>query len=906
MARAIGKVVGLDALLAMDPASTLVLTVNNRLSRSVSARFARQRESGATELATIVPWRAWLTQTAFSLSFDRSQVDIPDHVLDPPVARMLWREIIARRQAQDGLRGLIDVDQLASLAVQADELMLDWRVHVDPAWVTPEYGQFMQWQSAYESRLRQLGAIDRTRLVLNVRDWIEHGRIHVPAKVVMAGFAQYSPAMHDILDAMRRQGSAVYELTLDKPVRHHEPRAVQLADSKQEWQQAIAWSRASLEANPKGRFAIIVPDLQAQADHARRMLHAALWPDHRYNVAVAPALAEWPQALALFAWLGLTGGLKVHAQVPVHSAGRAMLAGMCAGDLKERGQRAAIDAGWRESGLLSVTLDAWRRGLEELPELGLAWQEMFTCWEGVDGHLKQSWFAWVALFRRSMRALGFPGDQTRTSTGFQAIAALDTLFEKVAVFDDFFDQVNWSEALARLESVARQTLFQPQRDADARLDVLGMLESEGGRWDGVWVLGLTDRVMPAAISPNPLLPRQALSQAQAPRSTPAGEQQWADRMFETLCDLAPSVTMSWPMRDDQQVLRPSPLLAQLSCSPDERPGTEAQEPSGVPAALPLETWVDGPTPALLPDEWVRGGVAILDIQSKNPMWAFLRHRLKTRALKPYAVAPSPSQRGIFLHAVMRAVWERLDDLRALKEQRLTPAFEQWLEATVTSLARLSMPDWPPALVDLEKSRAIELVNQWLGLEAGRQPFAVQEKESVYHLRFRLLEIKVVIDRIDQVIDPQALAEISGATDGMAGPPLLLLDYKTGTSLPDPRTHWDRPYGLPVEVQMLAYVRAIRQTTGQWPSGIAWGQLNPRKVKFAGVLREGVALPGVSDSSVLSEDDWLRRLQTWDQGLERLAEEFEAGQAHNLSWQRADLKYCDIRHLLRLHEESSDE
>src|SRR5699024_12515965 len=44
---------------------------------------------------------------------------------------------------------------------------------------------------------------------------------------------------------------------------------------------------------------------------------------------------------------------------------------------------------------------------------------------------------------------------------------------------------------------------QAARGPGGGLGVLGMLAAEGGRWDGVWVLGLTDQVFPAV--PNQIL-----------------------------------------------------------------------------------------------------------------------------------------------------------------------------------------------------------------------------------------------------------------------------------------------------------------------------------------------------------------------------------------------------------------
>src|SRR5690625_6059576 len=85
--------------------------------------------------------------------------------------------------------------------------------------------------------------------------------------------------------------------------------------------------------------------------------------------------------------------------------------------------------------------------------------------------------------------------------------------------------MSFGHALYVFRRLCQEVLFQPERDPDARLDVLGMLEAEGGHWDGVWVLGLTDQVFPAVPKPNPFIPFSALARHQTPRSTP-------DREFE--------------------------------------------------------------------------------------------------------------------------------------------------------------------------------------------------------------------------------------------------------------------------------------------------------------------------------------------------------------------------------------
>src|SRR3546814_1191732 len=82
------------------------------------------------------------------------------------------------------------------------------------------------------------------------------------------------------------------------------------------------------------------------------------------------------------------------------------------------------------------------------------------------------------------------------------LEAFDGLLDSLARHAPVMGKLGFSSAVGLLQRLAHETPFQPQRDPAARLDVLGFLESEGGRWDGVWVLGLTDEVLSAAPKPN--------------------------------------------------------------------------------------------------------------------------------------------------------------------------------------------------------------------------------------------------------------------------------------------------------------------------------------------------------------------------------------------------------------------
>src|SRR5690606_13844491 len=132
---------------------------------------------------------------------------------------------------------------------------------------------------------------------------------------------------------------------------------------------------------------------------------------------------------------------------------------------------------------------------QHAPKLGKAWQD---CQELIAGEAGPATMdVWIGRFRLWLRALGFPGLSTLDSHAYQLLEALDDLMSRLAGQAAVAGRVGMSRAVGLLRRLARETTFQPQRDPDARLDVLGFLESEGGRWDGVWVMGLTDEVLPA-------------------------------------------------------------------------------------------------------------------------------------------------------------------------------------------------------------------------------------------------------------------------------------------------------------------------------------------------------------------------------------------------------------------------
>jgi len=522
------------------------------------------------------------------------------------------------------------------------------------------------------------------------------------------------------------------------------------------------------------------------------------------------------------------------------------------------------------------------------------------------------------VFRQAFSALGYPGNRHTDSVTFQVISAFSDVLDDFAALTPVAREMTGASAIGLLTQLARVTLFQPQRDPRARLDVLGMLEAEGGRWDGVWVLGLTDDVLPASPKPNPLIPLVVLRQAGAPRATPARERRWAQDMFEALCRTSENVVVSHPLRDGERELRPSPLIAGFDASvasveshadstADSRPGHDdagvdatARTPSlpaasGAFAQYPrdalLESLIDDQGPPLRADVPTRGGLDVLDTQARNPLWAFVRHRLGGQMLRPYAEVASVNVRGQFLHRALEIAWKTLPGQDALHDLIARGVMDGFVADCVAQAALEWLTDYDPVLNALEQTRACQILMRWMTVEAQRTPFEIGEVESKIVWQRGPLSLTVRLDRLDRLPDG-----------------CVIVDYKTGSAPQSFESDWAR--ARPINVQLPFYASVFeRREQADAVVGLVLAQIHARRISAVGLADQDTGLEGVkslADSKHFEGMSWTAVLDKWRSSIQSLADEYSAGVATNTTWRTTDLQYCDAMPFLRLHLDVDDE
>jgi len=221
----------------------------------------------------------------------------------------------------------------------------------------------------------------------------------------------------------------------------------------------------------------------------------------------------------------------------------------------------------------------------------------------------------------------------------------------------------------------------------------------------------------------------------------------------------------------------------------------------------------------------------------------------------------------------------------MSQEERSAALARSIEHGLQRAAAGTRTTWEQAYVELQRSRLMKLLDQWLALELKRAPFVVKESEQpMEEVKIGPLRLNLRVDRVDLTHEGE-----------------VIIDYKTGGAK---AAHWagDRPD----EPQLPLYAvvtKASRPDTAL--ADIAFAQIRAGSdMAFESFTQKITARKPVPKRLKIPFEE---QLAEWERVLGELAEAFHRGESEvDPKNYPNTCKHCTQRILCRLNPAAFDE
>ncbi len=891
----------------------MLITGNSRLSRVLTDQYNQWRINRGDrqwQSPKIVSWNLWLDslwETASLQAISGTGRAVPgNRQLISLWEATLKQEPLANR--------LLRPESLANQLRETRKLITDWQLDLrDPAWFGDEnenHAAFKQWNTAFENRCAQgnwISPEDRTALLCKA---INDDSLSSPETIDLLGFDEFDPGQADLLGALIRKGNPVCNLTIQS--RQDKVVLLKCRDSKNELQQMARWVRYWFEKEPHASIAVVVRDLQSRQQVVERQLREILTPGSEpnsqqknpWNISMGTPLARVPMVETAFDLLTL-----LDTRIDIQDIGRVLRSPWLRGAKDERNNRAMLEKCLRDHYPRQLKLGEIKYRASEIKKHDRQHNELPE-----DEHEPQPWncpeldsilatlirfdreskgmrpaSAWAESFDQLLVSLGWPLAEEHPEEhdhNWQALQRWRDGLRELSSLDATIPALGRNAAINQLKQICREMIFQPHSPATS-IQVLGLYEISGLRFDHLWVVGLDNDNWPPSARPNPFIPGKLQRAVQLPNSSPQRELDVARTITHRLLETAPDCVFSYPGQLDGEDVLPSPLLDNNEISHQtEVPSWQADnwQETVARAEKPL---VD---PLLMPGrlayDTARGGSSILKHQALCPFRAFASNRLGADSLETPADGISAKLHGSLVHSVLEYFWTETKTQSALlklDEENLSDRVRKYVDFVTSEERGLQQR---PAFRGVEADRVYRLVMNYLELEKQREPFEVVGFEQEIQALIEGQPVRLFIDRVDKLPSGDK----------------IIIDYKTGKV--DPKKWFgDRPE----DPQLPLYAISAQIT----PAAVVFGIIRDDGCLYKGVVKHGGLLPGLppkldSRTRYLVEagQDMSGTIDNWRQILHRLMADFLAGYTSvdpKAGIRTCENSYCELYSLCRVGE-----
>ncbi len=909
-----GQTLDHEALFKRLQAGHLLVTGNSRLSRVLAGHYNQWRISQGDrqwQSPTIVAWNLWLDKLWEAASL-QGMAGTGRAVPGSRQLLSLWESTLNNTPLK---HNLLHPESLASQLRDTRQLMVKWQLSFkDAAWFSDDNENctaFYHWNKAFEALCTTGNWIAPEDRIAVLCGAVAKSQLSLPGNIDLLGFDEFDPSQLELLLALHDSGNTICNLSITS--RQGAAVLWKSQDGKTELEQMARWARYWFEQEPQAGIAIVVPDLQTRRQEVERQLAEILTPgsdlgsdpgarqSKPWNISMGTPLARVPMIEAAFDLLKLLDN-----RIDIQDIGRVLRSPWLRGGMTERNSRALLEKCLRDRYPRQLRLETVRYRCAEIrthdhqrnelpadqhepqpwnsPELSIILHRLMRFARDNQGQQPAS--AWAEAFDQLLAGLGWPLDTDGHAENWQTLQAWRDGLRELASLDTTTPKLERRAAIGQLQQICREQIFQPHSPA-AAIQVLGLYEVSGLRFDHLWVAGLHNNNWPPAAKPNPFIPGKLQRSANLPNASPQRELAVARTITARLLETAPDGVFSYPGQLDGEETFPSTLISAVTTAMEDNlpawQGDNWQRTVAKAAQPQLDPLV---MPGQLKYGTARGGSSILKHQALCPFRAFASNRLGADGLETPADGISPMLHGSLVHSVLEYFWKETKTqaaLLALDEEGLTTRVQKHVDEVVKEEPGLKQR---PAFSTVEANRLHRHVMAFLKLEKTRDSFAVIgfEKEVLQEIEGQT--IRLFIDRVDKLPSGEE----------------VIIDYKSGKVEPK---KW---FGnRPEDPQLPLYAISAEET----PAAVVFGIVRDDGCLYKGVVRRGGLLPDLPPKEtrnslyiVEAGRNMPATIADWRQILHHLMADFLAGEVAidpKMGLKTCEDSYCKLQSLCRVRE-----
>ena len=884
-------------LRAIDSGASIV-TATARLAREIQHDYDQhQMDQGKTAWpsAQVLSWSAW-TQELW-----QNHGDVERTLIGSQHLQALWSTIIEQQLSRgDDASSLWNVSATAKQAISAWELAQNWHIPIEPIRQSNhlDHQQFAAWAAKYANTLQANRWIDLS----GVLAYLTQHPPQLTNPVIVVGYDLLDPSQAALLEALQSGGT---ETMAARVVTNQTPETTRydFDDPPQEWAHIADWARGLLqtqrETDPDKtlKIGIVTPDIEPLRHTIKTALRDCLTPgayggthysDAPFHISLGLPLSKAPMIQAALQALSLFD------PVPYATISQLLLSPYFSFDLSAL-ERAQLDDTLKRRARYELNLES----LAFISHRNTAFQKTIN---RLISHYQlsptsQVASAWANFFTEILDLLKWTGAGSLSSEEFQTQEAWRKVLQNFAQLDITQDTLSLGTAVSTLRRLCDQTLFQPEANPNAPIEIMGVLEAGGLQFDYLWLAGFNESAWPVPTNINAFIPAYLQREAGIPLVDIDRQYAINQQRFARLVEAAPQVVMSYARHIDGVTILPSSAIADMTVSPvadNIKPLStliREQRPS-------LEWWIDE-SGLPVTNGVVSGGTQAMADQAACPFRAYARHRLSARIEPDPEPGIDSMERGSLIHKILASLWTQLKTQQALHAVHDRGELGDLIQSVVNPLvAEVSKQSGlGNTFCRSQQQRICALIDEWLSLELQRQtPFEVKAVEQrIEAFEIGGISLNIALDRLDQL----------GSDSGQQC--FGVMDYKTGSGL-DINQWSDERIEQP---QLPLYALHVDEKIG--PLGaVLYGQVRPNESAFIGVSIGQDMLPGVNTVEANARKkfgvdfrEWANLIPSWRERLETTAEALARGDAGVDPKTSNSCQYCDLGSFCRIEQHTGE-